>query len=777
MNIEYPELAFAFNPIIITCNEINSVSEIVSLTYYNGINGISLIKPVVDGKVEFNVQQLALSMFDRNDFRKVLENDTVLKRKFFTSISYDAYEYFADIDVIFGALQIGEMYNRSKTLTWFKNLPFTFPLFLQNARNFVCEIDGGPPFNWRNIAIGKHNLIPDVNANEKAVFYIDTKNITLELTEYNVSVDYNQATKTIGVITNGSGFTVENVPSWITSQISGSNIIFNISESDIENARNVDIIVRSTDDPDVFATLHINQDGAWLSQFIFDVVTTSSDEYVERIVNLGAIESGEALFDYGDGTDVEVKTVLQSTPVNTTDQAGNSVTVNVGADFGHIFPIAGTHTVTIKVRQGVNAFRFSTVPPGNVDDWGATFVPNDYIRTIRRIKSDSLTSGYKMFAGCRKASFAPEFVGLETPNMINFNFIFENFGSYGSGLNGAFTVNDNMRFPLNTYQHISPASKAQVTDCTRAYFGSGFEKIEKSMFAFAADNTLVSVFETCRQMKNVGANWTAKYGKPNNASELLAMERFLEMDIFQNQKNIKNYTGCFNAINDFYGNAGPNNYDYPLLLEPDLFLNNEANDIILDWMFNKATRAILASNFFQYLGNGQRIKTMDGCFWNFGLGSPRFSWGEYLPDYWWGSRIDTHPKSLFPESSYPNMTSMIGAFGYWGGGSPYKRSVGSGFQGLWAINESQTWDNQITSPNQYGWTFIMPSVSIAQFLSRFPNVTQTSGTDPRDNETVCDGAAFIFGDWDVPDSANVTRANDFNTYNARTQVKEHVLLN
>ena len=338
------------------------------------------------------ISALTQSQFNRRDFNNIQEFDNILIEQ----VSFGLHDeniqdeyveiYYGVVKVIFGALQIGETYNRSKTLTWFKNLPFTFPVFLQNARNFVCEIDSGAPFNWRNISAGKHNIIPNVDANEKAVFYIDTQNIILELTEYNVSVDYNQTTKTIGVITNGSGFTVENVPSWITYQIIGSDIVFNISESNIENVRDVNIIVRSTDDPDVFATLHITQDGAWLSEFIFDVVTNNPNEYVERIVNLGAIESGQARFDYGDGTPIEIKTVPESTKINISNQSGNPVTISVGTDFGHIFPVAGIHTVTIKVRNGVDAFRFSVPPSGTVGDWGATFVANEYIRAIRRIK-------------------------------------------------------------------------------------------------------------------------------------------------------------------------------------------------------------------------------------------------------------------------------------------------------------------------------------------------------------------------------------------------------
>jgi hypothetical protein len=146
-----------------------------------------------------------------------------------------------------------------------------------------------------------------------------------------------------------------------------------------------------------------------------------------------------------------------------------------------------------------------------------------------------------------------------------------------------------------------------------------------------------------------------------------------------------------------------------------------ANNLNLNWMFNKCTRLVLGKNLFRYLNNGQRIKTMAGCFWNFNHGSPRLSWDGVLNSDWWGSRIDQHPDSLFPDASYPNMENMAGAFGFYGdlniiGG---KRELHLGFQGMWGANEGQVWDSPTTVPNQWGWTANMHSVAIADFLADF----------------------------------------------------------
>jgi len=571
--------------------------------------------------------------------------------------------------------------------------------------------------------------------------------------------------------TDNKAYSILNLPSWLTvSNKTETGFTLTVAENPSEDLRDVDLTVRLDAYPEIQEGLLVTQAGSWLSVFIFDVVTNNPNENVERIVNLGAIESGQARFDYGDGTPVEIKTVPQSISIDRIDNTGKQITIGIGTDFGHVFPVAGIHTVTIKVRNGVNAFRFSTVPEGTtVDDWGATFLPNDYIRAIRRIKSDFLTSGYKLFAGCRRASFAPEFENLETPNMADFTFMYEGFGSYGSGDYGGFNTDDRLRLPLHIYDLISQEAKAQATSAMRTYYGSGFERIESHMLSFSAN--LLSVLEVFKSMRNVGANWTDKYGQPNNFNEMVVMSNdIIDSTIFQAHPNINDFEGAFNAINDTFGFL-TSGYEFRFVLRADLFKNNVANEINLKWTFNKFTKAIIESNFFKYLGNGQRIKYMDGCFYNFARGGIRFGGGDYAPSAYWGARIDQHPDSLFPDAEYENMTSMVGAFGYYGDSwSGIQRHTDWGFNGLWV---GQNWGETVYVDSN---ELTMPSINIAQFLTRFPNVKPDSGFDPQ-YSNVCDGAAYNFGDWDVPDGNNVTRANDVNSYNARPQVKELRSLN
>jgi len=624
---------------------------------------------------------------------------------------------------------------------------------------------------------------------------------SLKISPSELIFDGDGASLNVGVTVTGTSntaYSVQGLPAWLgLSNQTATGFTLTAVANPTENLRTVVLTVRLNAYPDIQASLSVIQSGAWLSQFIFDVVTTQPYENVQRIVNLGAIASGEASFDYGDGTALELKTVPQSEDKHLTDDKGNDIVIKTGTDFSHVFQSPGTHTITIKIRQGVDAFRFSSVPDGSVGDWGAEFAPNDYIRGIKKIKSETLASGYKMLAGCRKAFFDSAWEGLETPNMTDFGFIMENFGSYGSGADGAFTANDRLRLPANMYQHISPVSKSKVTSCARAYIGSGFERIEPSMLDFSADDTLVTGFELFRGMRNLGANWVEKYGNgAYSQADAIAsgIPEFVDTSVFLKQRNLKTFEGMFNAVNDYYGNYS-NGYAHLWLLKQDLFKGNNATDVNINWMFHKATRALLENNFFGAVSNGgvpfnQRIKTMNGCFYGFGGGTPKLNWDKLYVGFR-GARIDQHPDGLFPDASYPALVTMQEAFAYYKSSGNHNRNISEGFNGLFNLTNASgaevfnhpfnldgggvyLWDFDGTSQSFVYGSIQMNNVNIAQFLSRFPNCTNTSGTDD-DGITVIDGAANNFGDWDAEDGTGAPRAEDYHSFAAGNPLRAAVL--
>ena len=166
MNIEYPRIAFAFNPIIVKCTDVSGECTLV-------LSGIELKRYPINGVVEFNISQIAQSKFNRNEFNIIDENDVTLKQRVLFSISDEEDNNLAYIDVIWGALDIGQKYIRSKKLTWYKNLPFTFPLFLKEARDFLIQIDRNNPVNWKNISAGKKNIKINVHANNRISIWVN----------------------------------------------------------------------------------------------------------------------------------------------------------------------------------------------------------------------------------------------------------------------------------------------------------------------------------------------------------------------------------------------------------------------------------------------------------------------------------------------------------------------------------------------------------------------------------------------------------------------------
>jgi len=627
-------------------------------------------------------------------------------------------------------------------------------------------------------------------------------------------------------------YTINGLPSWLhVSNKTQTGFDLTCDENPTEDERSLDLTVQLTGYASN-AILSVTQSGNWLSQFIFDVFTTTNNERPDRIVNLGAVLEGEGQFDWGDGSPVEILSIPQTGFRTLWDlHAQQNQNVEYGTDFSHAFLTAGNHTVTIKTRQGVNYFKFSMVDiiqdnthGDSIYDYGAEYIYNPYIRAIRKIKSDSLASLSKLFAGCSRASFALEFIqtGLETPNATDVNFLFENFGVSGYDGSGNYGLNDNMRFPDTIYQNFT--KKNQITSGNRVYYQSVFEKISQNMLSFSADDTLVSVFEIFKQMRNVGANWYQKYywDSTNNVSSLntwedfINSEGFVDTTVFQKQRNIQDFTGAFSGINDLYtsndgvvpfGGGSGRLYGGRWLLKQDLFKGNNANNIVLDYTFALTTRAMIQNNFFGSMSSSgvpfnKRIKSMNGCFWNFSTqSSGRISYNALQSDFW-GNDLSESSNSLFPDiNGYPVMESMIGAFGAdaglrilgaFTGFQTLLDTNGSGFPEFWRLPFTAANPNAINQDGSSNFILkgslgnITPhNISIVSFLSKFPNVTEHSALNTGSPDIVIqDGAAYNFADFTPTDWSDSTprpdnglmlaekKASDYDTYNVRPIVKQ-----
>jgi hypothetical protein len=162
MNV--PPLAFAFNPIIVTIDGIAD-SNPVTITS----NNISLQREPRDGKASFDLQAIARTLFDPKQFYDVQQKDDNLIKTLTVKYGNET----KTIPLIWGALQIGETWTQTKTLTWFKNFPFTVPLYLSAPKTVRRRYDK-TVYTKINLDDGKHNLsVDDIDAKDKVVFRID----------------------------------------------------------------------------------------------------------------------------------------------------------------------------------------------------------------------------------------------------------------------------------------------------------------------------------------------------------------------------------------------------------------------------------------------------------------------------------------------------------------------------------------------------------------------------------------------------------------------------
>ena len=172
IRISYPDLGFAFNPIRLFVENyppgerlILTVGNIViEREVYSNTSGMS-----------FDLSAITKSLFDRHEFHKVKEYDTTLFKTLFFELE-NANEnviHSGSIPVIWGALQIGEIFTQNKTLIWFKDFPFTLPLFIEEEILLQASSDGGTYQDVDLFEKGKYNInLSYLNAKNKIQFRI-----------------------------------------------------------------------------------------------------------------------------------------------------------------------------------------------------------------------------------------------------------------------------------------------------------------------------------------------------------------------------------------------------------------------------------------------------------------------------------------------------------------------------------------------------------------------------------------------------------------------------
>lgn len=122
--ITYPdETCFAFNPQIITVDRVTSDVSFQVGTYYSPVDKRSPI----DGEISIDISEY-IKAYMRVSSKTIPSHSSLS-----LSITIDEQTFYATLKPIWGAMNIGEVFNPSRTVIMFRKFPFTITTFVANV--------------------------------------------------------------------------------------------------------------------------------------------------------------------------------------------------------------------------------------------------------------------------------------------------------------------------------------------------------------------------------------------------------------------------------------------------------------------------------------------------------------------------------------------------------------------------------------------------------------------------------------------------------------------
>lgn len=182
--IEYPDvISFCFNPVVI--NVYGKAWAQIQVNIIDADTGTihSEVRNTFGGVCFFDISFYMQGAFDTHllgqiDYSTAGAEDSRMGRKFTVQLvlyaSASNFESFAfDTFVIWGAMKIGERYNGSRTLTWFKNLPFTVGMYTAGQASVSVTADGVPKGSISLTAQKVYNIkMTGLDAGKELVLYL-----------------------------------------------------------------------------------------------------------------------------------------------------------------------------------------------------------------------------------------------------------------------------------------------------------------------------------------------------------------------------------------------------------------------------------------------------------------------------------------------------------------------------------------------------------------------------------------------------------------------------
>lgn len=140
--ITYPdETCFAFNPQIITIDNLTG-----SVIFYVG--DYSDMRDPISGKVSIDISEYLRSLL-RFDY-----TTTPNSKRIHVQIDVDGHRFEFYINVIWGAMNIGEVFNPSRTVTMFRNFPSTISIYTNGKINVRYDAE-----EYTSVEVEKSGLL------------------------------------------------------------------------------------------------------------------------------------------------------------------------------------------------------------------------------------------------------------------------------------------------------------------------------------------------------------------------------------------------------------------------------------------------------------------------------------------------------------------------------------------------------------------------------------------------------------------------------------------
>lgn len=208
--IEYPDqIGFCFNPVIINILGGNYQSVTATVTDTTTATSDRENRATFGGSCFFDLSFYTQSYFDEYrevNYKSTHAEDSKLGRLF--SIELDMYNESGTLEnsfqfnvfILWGASKVGEQYNGSRVLTWFKNYPFSVGLYSATSGNVKVTIDGSES---SPIALSGQNawniILAGIDASDRVEFYLPGSNTAASVFDHTFDFTFrgllNMATK------------------------------------------------------------------------------------------------------------------------------------------------------------------------------------------------------------------------------------------------------------------------------------------------------------------------------------------------------------------------------------------------------------------------------------------------------------------------------------------------------------------------------------------------------------------------------------------------------